>query len=116
MRKWKSFYESQLLHRKLLPNEYLFPTISPNGQPHPEKPLDHNMVQKNINEFASAAGIKKHYSTHSFRRGGAQYRFMFAPLGERWSLSTIRWWVGWAKGEHVSTVNYNSLVLGLQLT
>ncbi|KAF8575388.1 hypothetical protein K439DRAFT_1623622 [Ramaria rubella] len=33
--------------------------------------------------------------------GGAQYRFMYAPVGKRWSLATIRWWGGWAEGEHL---------------
>jgi hypothetical protein len=27
---------------------------------------------------------------------------MFAPVGQRWTLACIRWWGGWAKGEHVS--------------
>ncbi|OAX35047.1 hypothetical protein K503DRAFT_803110, partial [Rhizopogon vinicolor AM-OR11-026] len=29
---------------------------------------------------------------------------MFAPLGERWSLATIRWWGAWAEGESVDTL------------
>ncbi|KAF8815376.1 hypothetical protein BYT27DRAFT_7225429 [Phlegmacium glaucopus] len=37
-------------------------------------------------------------------QGGAQYRFMFAPIGMWWSLSQIRWWGGWAIGEHVDTL------------
>ncbi|KAF8958352.1 hypothetical protein BDZ97DRAFT_1906545 [Flammula alnicola] len=36
--------------------------------------------------------------------GGAQYRFVFAPLGQRWSLNRIRWWGGWAIGEHCDTL------------
>ena len=42
------------------------------------------------------------FSLHCFRRGGAQYRFMHAPIGERWTLDRIRWWGGWADGEQVS--------------
>lgn len=38
------------------------------------------------------------------RRGGSQYRFMYAPIGKRWSLSIIRWWGGWAAGEQVDTL------------
>ena len=26
---------------------------------------------------------------------------MHTPVGKRWSLATIRWWGGWAEGEHV---------------
>ncbi|KAK6987789.1 hypothetical protein R3P38DRAFT_2366098, partial [Favolaschia claudopus] len=29
---------------------------------------------------------------------------MFAPMGQRWSLSIIRWWGGWAVGEQVDTL------------
>lgn len=66
--------------------------------------MDHNAVQKLINEFAKNAGVTRHLTTHSFRRGGAQYRFMFCPIGQRWSLEAIRWWGGWAQGEHVRHV------------
>jgi hypothetical protein len=47
------------------------------------------------------------FTTHCFRRGGAQYRFMYAPIGEHWSLARIRWWGGWAEGEHVSRTSKN---------
>jgi hypothetical protein len=30
---------------------------------------------------------------------------MFAPLGKRWSLSIVRWWGGWATGEHVGKLS-----------
>jgi hypothetical protein len=59
-----------------------------------------------ISEMASAAGIPHAdlFTTHCFRRGGAQYRFMFAPVGRRWTLARIRWWGGWALGEKVRTI------------
>ncbi|KAF8524946.1 hypothetical protein BU17DRAFT_63108 [Hysterangium stoloniferum] len=56
-----------------------------------------------IKEFCTGAGIDvtlTHLSTHCFRRGGSQYRFMLASVGKRWTLATIRWWGGWAEGEH----------------
>ena len=54
--------------------------------------------------MATNAGIDgaEQYMTHCFRRGGAQYCFMFAPVGQRWTLTRIQWWGGWAQGEHVS--------------
>ncbi|KAG2039432.1 hypothetical protein BDR03DRAFT_980921 [Suillus americanus] len=61
----------------LLPNDFLFPAMSANG-----------------------AGIRGNFSTHCFRRGGAQYWFMFAPVGQRWTLAKVHWWGGWADGEH----------------
>jgi hypothetical protein len=45
------------------------------------------------------------FSTHCFRRGGAQYRFMFAPVGKRWTLRMVRWWGGWVEGEQVCFVH-----------
>lgn len=101
---WKDFYETHLLKRKLQPNDYIFPTLGTNGiLVHPERPITGPVIQKKINKTAEAAGISgaKHFTTHCFRRGGAQYRFQFAPLGQRWTLARIRWWGGWAQGEHV---------------
>lgn len=102
MRQWLGFYEGQILGRPLLPDEYLFPHISPNGTAHSTKPMDHSVFQNLLDEFAAGAELRIRFSTHCFRRGGAQYRFMYCPLGERWSLSMIRWWGGWAEGEQVS--------------
>jgi len=102
---WKEFYETRLLGRKLKPDDYIFPSLGVNGLvAHPHIPVSSDIVQKRINEWAAAAGITGagHFTTHCFRRGGAQYRFMFAPMGQRWTLARIRWWGGWAIGEHVS--------------
>ncbi|KAF4586434.1 hypothetical protein AB1N83_010834 [Pleurotus pulmonarius] len=90
--------------RKLDADDYIFPHISANGIIDPKRQTTHEIVQSLIDEFAQGAGVAKKYSTHCFRRGGAQYRFMFAPIGERWSLSVVRWWGGWAVGEHVDTL------------
>ena len=103
---WLDFYARFLLKRPLQPNDYIFPTIGANGvSVHPERPLSSDMVQKKIIEMATKAGIKgaEKFTTHCFRRGGAQYRFMYAPMTKRWSLAQIRWWGGWAQGEHVSS-------------
>jgi hypothetical protein len=69
---------------------------------HPDRPMSYDMVQGLLTKFTLDANLHKNYTTHCFRRGGAQYRFMYAPVGERWSLNTVRWWGGWAIGEHVS--------------
>ena len=110
MRVWVRFLETKLLGRPLKPDEYLFPVISNTGLVHTNNPIDHNVVQKHINEFAAGAGLTTKFSTHSFRRGGAQYRFMFCPIGERWSLSAVRWWGGWASGEYVSITSFASII------
>ena len=102
---WVKYLE-WLLGRELAHGDYLFPYVGPNGIPHIDQPMDHNKVQCLINEFTGQAGLKKHYSTHCFRRGGAQYRFMYAPVSQRWSLTMVRWWGGWAVGEDVCTTLY----------
>jgi integrase len=105
---WLDFYETFLLRRPLQPDDYIFPAIGSNGTSvHPNRPMSADVVQKTITEMATNAGIDgaEHYTTHCFRRGGAQYRFMFAPVGQRWTLARIRWWGGWAKNEHVSEIS-----------
>jgi hypothetical protein len=98
---WIEFLERNLLGRALEADDYIFPHISVNGIVQPKKEMTHEAVQKLITDISLAARIERTYTTHSFRRGGAQYRFMFAPISERWSLSIIRWWGGWSIGEHV---------------
>ncbi|KAF6742593.1 hypothetical protein DFP72DRAFT_830331, partial [Ephemerocybe angulata] len=48
-------------------------------------------VDKTIKKMASAAGLSKpnSYTTHCYHHGGAQYRFMFAPIGECWTVAHI---------------------------
>ncbi|KAG2081810.1 uncharacterized protein F5147DRAFT_735404 [Suillus discolor] len=75
-----------------------------NGIMQPGQPLSHDTVQKWIDEATTGAGILGCFSTHCFRRGGAQYWFMFAPVGQRWSLAMVRWWGGWADGEQRNTL------------
>jgi integrase len=101
LKAWISILEERL-GRPLLPSDYIFPHIPSNGLINPSTPLTHDVVQHLLTEFSLGAGVDRHYTTHSLRRGGAQHRLMFAPLGERWSLSVIRWWGGWAIGEHIS--------------
>ena len=98
--RWKALLEVQI-GRKLEADDFLFPYIAPNGLIHIKRPMSYSTLQALLTKFSQGAGLEKHYTTHCFRRGGAQYRFMFAPIGKRWSLSRIRWWGGWAVGEHV---------------
>ncbi|KAF8142622.1 hypothetical protein K438DRAFT_2113257 [Mycena galopus ATCC 62051] len=79
--RWLKLYR-RLLGRDFEDDNYLFPLVSTNGLIHAKKPMTHDTVQDRINEFATAALIKKFFTTHCLRRGGSQYRFMFAPLGK----------------------------------
>ncbi|KAF4613695.1 hypothetical protein D9613_008208 [Agrocybe pediades] len=104
---WLDFYEHHLLGRPLEADDYIFPVLGANGASvQPKSPITPDTAQKRICAMAEAAGVRgaKDFTTHCFRRGGAQYRFMCAPQGQRWSLSRIRWWGGWAIGEHRDTL------------
>ncbi|KAG2354498.1 hypothetical protein BDR07DRAFT_1494500 [Suillus spraguei] len=86
------------------PAKRLFPAMSANGVVHPGQPISHDTIQKWINESTTSAGIHGNFSTHCFHRGGAQYWFMFAPVGQWWMLAKVCWWGGWADGEHHDTL------------
>lgn len=92
---------------KLEPNDFIFPAMSPNGTIQRGEHITAAVVQIFIDEAVDMSGIeissKTRFSTHCFRRGGAQYRFIHAPFGERWPLDWIRWWGGWAEKESVRT-------------
>ena len=81
---WLNFYETYLLRQPLQPDNYIFPGIGANG-------MSVDVVQKKITEMAMNAGIygAEHYTMHCFHCGGAQYCFMFAPVGQCWTLARI---------------------------
>jgi hypothetical protein len=101
---WMRWLEVYHYGRELHPDDFVFPSMGANGVVQPREPLSHDTVQKWINEATTGTGIRGSFSTHCFRRGGAQYRFMFAPAAERWTLAKVRWWGGWAENEHVRTI------------
>ena len=105
---WIQYLESVHYGRPLNPEDYIFPAMSVNGVMQPQEHISHDTVQNWINEATTGAEIRRasggSFSTHCFRRGGAQYRFMYAPVGQRWSLAVVRWWGGWAEGENVRTL------------
>ncbi|KAG9037930.1 hypothetical protein FS837_001350 [Tulasnella sp. UAMH 9824] len=75
------------------------------------KEMSTEAINTIFKEFMFASGVltdseagRFPYTTHCLRRGGAQYRFMFAPVGQRWSLDVIKWWGGWTDGERIDTL------------
>lgn len=112
---WIECLKKELYHGELNPDDYLFPHFNRSGHPmRGQGMMSHDFVQDWIDSFAERAGIAHpdwKFTTHCFRRGGAQYRFMFAPLGKKWPLRTVRWWGGWAEGEQVTyiQIKYPSL-------
>ncbi|KLO05243.1 hypothetical protein SCHPADRAFT_811754, partial [Schizopora paradoxa] len=89
---------------EMKPTDYIFPTLGRSGVFQPGSPISTDAVQEMLDWAVEGAGLSERYTTHCFRRGGAQYRFMYAPVGERWTLARIRWWGGWAPGEGVHTL------------
>ena len=86
------------------PMDSVFPAImTASGKLQPGSQLTHDTVQKWLDESAEAVGILDRLMTHCFRRGGVQYRLLYAPLGQRWALHVVQWWANWAEGEQVST-------------
>ena len=104
MNTWITFLERFVYARALEPNDYIFPSVTSTGTVQPGASISHDTIQKWLDEFVEGANIElgtTRLTTHCFRRGGAQYRFMHAPLNKRWKLPIIRWWGGWAQGEQV---------------
>jgi hypothetical protein len=96
--------------RKLEPSDYIFPGITASGAVNFGQPSCHTEIQRMLDFFVSGAGLLKgtsmgKFTTHCLRRGGAQYRFMWAE--RKWSLKAIKWWGGWSQSE---TVNYSALI------
>ena len=113
--RWINYLEL-LLGWHLGPDECIFPYFRPKCIPDMSWEMTQEMVQSLINAFTSEASLSKYFTTHCFQRGGAQYRFMYAPIGQHWSLCKICWWGGWADGEHVSTTSHYSTTRQLILT
>ncbi|KAF9223300.1 hypothetical protein BS17DRAFT_808772 [Gyrodon lividus] len=104
---WLKWLEFAHYGCTLAPDGCVFPVMGANGIVHPRKPLSHDTIQKWINEAVDDAGIPGFFSTHCFRRGGAQYHFMFAPVGQCWTLAKVHWWGGWAEQEQVSLPDFS---------
>ncbi|KAF8522173.1 hypothetical protein BU17DRAFT_44745, partial [Hysterangium stoloniferum] len=104
---WIIFLETFVYGHELEPNDFIFPSVTSIGTVQPRTPISHDTIQKWLDEFVEGANIElgtTKLMTHCFCRGGAQYRFMYAPVDKRWSLATIRWWGGWAQGKHRDTL------------
>lgn len=89
---------------EMKPTDYIFPMLGRSGVLQPGSPILTDAVQEMLDWAVEGAGIAVRFKTHCFRQGGAQYCFMYAPIGKRWTLACIRWWGGWAPGEGVRLI------------
>ncbi|KAF5365299.1 hypothetical protein D9758_005473 [Tetrapyrgos nigripes] len=106
---WKDHLEMHLLKRPLESEDYLFPSIASNRKSQRVEftiPVSPETTKKMVNQYAESVGLPGagKYTTHCFRRGGAQYRFMYAPPGQRWTLAMVKWWGGWSPNERHNTL------------
>lgn len=103
MNNWLSHLQS-LLQRPLNPDDYIFPAIASTdclkfGEPTSRSGFE-VLMDGVIDNSGVLQGRNGKFTTHCFRRGGAQYRFMWAP--RKWSLKAVKWWGGWSSSENVS--------------
>ncbi|KAF9120917.1 hypothetical protein BGW39_010989 [Mortierella sp. 14UC] len=92
--------------RKLHPEDYVFPALDAQGRIKFQEALSPTRVQGWLDLLTNQTGLlarrNGRFTTHCFRRGGAQFRFMFAK--EKWSLKAVKWWGGWSEGEGTGTI------------
>ncbi|KAJ3759479.1 hypothetical protein EV360DRAFT_69470 [Lentinula raphanica] len=95
-----------LLQRPLLNTDYVFPGIASTGQLKFGENTSRMGVENLLESIVEASGLMEgrsgKFTTHCFRRGGAQYRFMWAD--HKWSLKAVKWWGGWSSNENVGTI------------
>lgn len=103
MGNWLSYLESQM-QRPLQPNDYIFPSIASTGLLKLGEPISRSSFENLMESIVVGSGVLEgrhgKFTTHCFRRGGAQYRFMWAK--RKWSLKAVKWWGGWSSSENVS--------------
>ncbi len=84
--------------------EYLFSkTINQSIRNEPWKTSEISTYLKLITDkLAMGLSTDANYTTHCFRRGGAQHRFFYAK--NKWNLTEVKAWGGWSKGERNNTI------------
>ena len=88
--------------------DYMFPAMGTSGLLQPVSQLMHDTIQKWLNESAGAVSISVRLTTHCFQHGWVQYRLLYVPIGQWWSLQVVQWWDDWAEGEQVSIMQWDN--------
>ena len=82
--------------RSLRPEDYVFPALDSKGRIKYQEALSQTRIQGWLDQLTNQSGLlaqrNGRFTTHCFRRGGAQFRFMFTK--EKWLLKTVKWWGG----------------------
>lgn len=94
----------ELLGRPLIGTDFVFPAIASTGSLKFGESTSRSGFELLMDDIVEQSGVMRgrngKFTTHCFRRGGAQYRFMWAP--RKWSLKAVKWWGGWSSSENVS--------------
>ncbi|KAJ7859386.1 hypothetical protein B0H13DRAFT_2570585 [Mycena leptocephala] len=102
---WKAHMES-LLGRPLSGTDYVFPALASTGQIKFGEPTSRSAFETLLDDVVERSNVlhgrNGKFTTHCFRRGGAQYRFLWAE--RKWSLKAVKWWGGWSSNENVGTL------------
>lgn len=105
MRNWLVHLQG-LLGRPLESDDYIFPAISSTGHLKFGSPMARTAFETLMDGIVEHSGVLNgrngKFTTHCFRRGGCQYRFMWAPV--KWSLKAVKWWGGWSTNDNVGTI------------
>ncbi|KAI0060282.1 hypothetical protein BV25DRAFT_1917898 [Artomyces pyxidatus] len=104
MRHWVQHLEAEM-GRKLQDGDFIFPAIASTGKLKIGEYMPYSSIDKMLTDIGIASQAmrgRRKFTTHSFRRGGAQYRFMWAP--KKWALTAVKWWGGWSDRDDNSTV------------
>jgi hypothetical protein len=87
-------------------DDYVFPALDTKGRVRIRNAMTLPRVQEYLNVFTNNSVIlgsrNGKFTTHCFRRGGAQHRFMFAK--KKWSLKALKWWGGWSESEREGAI------------
>jgi hypothetical protein len=99
---WKTHMEG-LLGRSLTGTDYVFPALASTGQIKFGECSSRSGFETLLDEVVDKSNVLNgrngKFTTHCFRRGGAQYRFLWAD--RKWSLKAVKWWGGWSSNENV---------------
>ncbi|KAF8147030.1 hypothetical protein K438DRAFT_1989996 [Mycena galopus ATCC 62051] len=102
---WKTHMET-VLQRPLRGTDFVFPAIASTGQLKFGECTSRSGFESFLEDIVQRSDVMKgrngKFTTHCFRRGGAQYRFLWAQ--RKWSLKAVKWWGGWSSNENVGTL------------
>ncbi len=92
-----------IMKRPLDAEDFIFPGIASTGRLKLGEPTSRSGIESLLEAVAKGSGLLRgrsgRFTTHCFRRGGAQYRFMWAK--RKWSLKAVKWWGGWSSNDNV---------------